>query len=437
MLSLADPDAAVAELDYVLAHGARIVHMRPAPVPDGHGRRATRSATTRHDPVWARLAEASVPVAFHLGDSGYNVAGRRGLGRARAVRAVPRASTCSTRLLVSDRAIHDTIGEPRSSHGVFTRHPTLRVASIENGSDWMHSLVKRLRKQANQTPWVFAEDPLDTIRRHVWVTPYYEEDMRTLADLIGVERILFGSDWPHGEGLAEPDRLREGARRLHRRRGPRRSCATTASSCSSARRPVDRASTRRRPPSRTPASTRRSAPGSTSTGTPTSRSRSGGGSSADAGWTAPHFTTEEGGRGCSRRSPVAVRAAFAELGALRPPGGLGLLMAAPTILTHGTPEQIDAATCPPILDGRGRRGASCSASRAPAPTSPASPPGRSATATTGSSTARRCGAAMAREADYGMLLARTDFDGAQARRASRGSRSRSTSPASRSGRCGR
>ena len=51
---------------------------------------------------------------------------------------------------------------------------------------------------------MFAEDPLDTIRAHVWVTPYYEEDLRTLADLIGVERILFGSDWPHGEGLADP-----------------------------------------------------------------------------------------------------------------------------------------------------------------------------------------------------------------------------------------
>jgi len=34
--------------------------------------------------------------------------------------------------------------------------------------------------------------------------PYYEEDLKKLADLIGVERILFGSDWPHGEGLADP-----------------------------------------------------------------------------------------------------------------------------------------------------------------------------------------------------------------------------------------
>ena len=42
------------------------------------------------------------------------------------------------------------------------------------------------------------------MRAHVWVTPYYEEDLHALADLIGIERVLFGSDWPHGEGLAEP-----------------------------------------------------------------------------------------------------------------------------------------------------------------------------------------------------------------------------------------
>ena len=200
MLSLSDPDAALAEVESLIERGVRIVHVRPAPVPAEHG--TSRSLGDKlHDPVWARLAEAGVPVAFHLGDSGYE-------GRfASAWGALDTfgfgMSDPLGRVIVADRAIHDTIAS-LIVHGVFDRHPKLRVASIENGSDWMHLLAKRLKKQANQTPWVFERDPVQTLREHVWVTPYYEEDLRELAELIGVERILFGSDWPHGEGLAEP-----------------------------------------------------------------------------------------------------------------------------------------------------------------------------------------------------------------------------------------
>jgi predicted TIM-barrel fold metal-dependent hydrolase len=200
MLSLADPDEAAAEVDRVLAAGARVVHVRPAPVPGPNG--TSRSLGDKlFDPAWARLAEASAPVAFHLGDSGY----QRQFGPAWGARDTFGFGNSDpfAQVLVSDRAIHDTVAS-LVVHGVFKRHPSLRVASIENGSDWMGLLAKRLRKQANQTPWVFAEDPLDTLRRHVWVTPYLEEDLTELAELIGVERILFGSDWPHGEGVAQP-----------------------------------------------------------------------------------------------------------------------------------------------------------------------------------------------------------------------------------------
>ncbi|MFA5885538.1 MAG: amidohydrolase family protein [Acidimicrobiia bacterium] len=200
MLSLAAPSGALVELDSLLERGARVVHIRPAPVPTANG--GGRSlGDPLHDPVWARLAEAGVPVAFHLGDSGYDLFAAAWGGKPyfEPFRPVDPLS----KLVVSDRAIHDTIGS-LVAHGVFGRHPALRVASIENGSEWVHLLAKRLRKQANQTPWAFAEDPLDTIRRHVWVAPYFEEDVRKLADTIGLDRVLFGSDWPHGEGLAQP-----------------------------------------------------------------------------------------------------------------------------------------------------------------------------------------------------------------------------------------
>ena len=200
MLSLADPDAALAEVEYLLERGVRIIHMRPAPVPGVNG--TSRSLGDKlHDPVWARLAEAGVPVAFHLGDSGYDAQFAAAWGASDSFGFGK--SDPLGRVMVSDRAIQDTVAS-LVVHGAFQRHPKLRIASIENGSDWMGVLVKHLRKQANQTPWVFAEDPLDTIRRHVWVTPYLEEDLSALAQLIGVERILFGSDWPHGEGVAQP-----------------------------------------------------------------------------------------------------------------------------------------------------------------------------------------------------------------------------------------
>ena len=66
----------------------------------------------------------------------------------------------------------------------------------------------------------------------------------------------------------------------------------------------------------------------------------------DAGWTAPHFSLEWGGRGYSRRSLGTVYKAFRAAGAVAPPGGLGMMMAAPTILTHGTPEQIERHVTP-------------------------------------------------------------------------------------------
>jgi alkylation response protein AidB-like acyl-CoA dehydrogenase len=129
---------------------------------------------------------------------------------------------------------------------------------------------------------------------------------------------------------------------------------------------------------------------------------------AAAGWTAPHLSVEQGGRGLARRAEAVVRAAFTDYGALRPPGGLGLLMAAPTILTQGTPEQIERLVTP-ILEGQV---AWCQLF---------SEPGAGSDLAGLTTRARRDGdrwiingqkvwSSQAMESDYGMLIARTNLD---------------------------
>lgn len=60
-----------------------------------------------------------------------------------------------------------------------------------------------------------------------------------------------------------------------------------------------------------------------------------------AGWSAPGLPTNAYGHGLSRNDTVRVQDEIARFGALGAPGGLGLMLAAPTIATHGSQEQID------------------------------------------------------------------------------------------------
>jgi predicted TIM-barrel fold metal-dependent hydrolase len=87
---------------------------------------------------------------------------------------------------------------------VFIRVPKLRVATIENGAEWVKPLFDKLSKTYKMRGFLFEEDPRETFKRHVWVAPFYENDLGELASLIGTDHILFGSDWPHAEGLADP-----------------------------------------------------------------------------------------------------------------------------------------------------------------------------------------------------------------------------------------
>ncbi len=71
-----------------------------------------------------------------------------------------------------------------------------------------------------------------------------------------------------------------------------------------------------------------------------------------SGWAAPTLPVGSYGKGLSRGDAVLVQQAIADHGALGAPGGLGLLLAAPTIATHGTPEQVEDYVRPIVTGQR-------------------------------------------------------------------------------------
>ncbi|MDE1145101.1 MAG: amidohydrolase family protein [Azospirillaceae bacterium] len=199
MISLTDLNRAIAELEFVLEAGARVIGIRPAPVPGFRGSRSFGYA--EFDPFWARVNEAGIFVCMHASDSGYDQINRWWTGGREwiAFDNDPFKQTL------------DNLGRPISDslsalicHGVFDRHPNLRVVSVENGASWVEPFLHRLDRAYGQMPKSFTRHPRDTFREHVFVAPFYEDDAAKLAESIPVERILFGSDYPHPEGLAEP-----------------------------------------------------------------------------------------------------------------------------------------------------------------------------------------------------------------------------------------
>jgi predicted TIM-barrel fold metal-dependent hydrolase len=213
LLSLVDVELAVAELERLLARGARMVHLLAGPITGGDG--TGRSPGDPYfDAVWSRLAEARVPVAYHAAESGYNELVSTQWGH----RARPRShhqSAWQNAFCFIEAPIMHTLAALIFDN-VFGRHPNLRVATIECGSGWVGQLLPRIDKAqkscTSHSPWIggrLSERASDVFKAHVRVNPFPEEDHAKLFEWLRPEQLLFGSDWPHPEGIPEPRRYPE------------------------------------------------------------------------------------------------------------------------------------------------------------------------------------------------------------------------------------
>ena len=203
IITLPIVDQAIEELDWLVERGAKAILIRPAPVPD-FGNRRRSFALPEFDAFWKKVEEADIVVGMHASDSGFQRYVNEWEGHDGEFLPFDKKPSAFYQLLHSeDRIINDVVTSI-IGHGLVTRFPKLRIMPVENGSAWVRPLVKRLQRVYDRSPEAFDEDPIEAFKRCIYVHPFHEEDPIGLVELIGADNVLFGSDFPHPEGMYDP-----------------------------------------------------------------------------------------------------------------------------------------------------------------------------------------------------------------------------------------
>jgi len=197
-IAIQDPAAALAELKRCLKLGFKGIFLAPETIG---GRRFSHPD---FDPIWSECEAAGIPVCLHVIVRFNRAPGIIGQfyqpGDFRAVfgfalggfaQVVPAAMT-----MVAD--------------GLFDRFPQLKVLCVEAGCGWAPYIMDRMDEKYEHLGWTFPTKlkPSDYFRRNIWVVAEPEE--RTIGatmDLLGEERVLWGSDYPHIDSTLEAPRL--------------------------------------------------------------------------------------------------------------------------------------------------------------------------------------------------------------------------------------
>ncbi len=197
-LALQDSASALAELRRCIKLGFKGVFVPPEPI---NGKRFSHSD---FDPIWRECEEAGLPVCLHVIVRFNRAPGLLGNfyqpGEFRMVygfalggfaQIVPAMMT-----MIAD--------------GLFDRFPRLKVLCVEAGAGWAPYIMDRMDEKYEHLGWTFPLKlkPSDYFRRNIWVVAEPEErTIGSVMELMGEDRVLWGSDFPHVDSTLEAPRL--------------------------------------------------------------------------------------------------------------------------------------------------------------------------------------------------------------------------------------
>ncbi len=207
-LNYLEVNEALKELDRCIDRGFRGVFVYPEPVG---GR---RPGHPDFDPLWARCREAGIPLCVHLV---VRLGSSNPLGRwyGSQVQDVTEAHETNNGAMLFSFSIGGTsqlIPAVTSmvADAMFDRHPDLKVVMVEAGAGWAAYLMDRMDEKYAYFDWrqKLRMKPSDYMRRNVyWVAEPEERTIASQLELVGSDRILWGSDFPHVDSTEQAPHL--------------------------------------------------------------------------------------------------------------------------------------------------------------------------------------------------------------------------------------
>jgi predicted TIM-barrel fold metal-dependent hydrolase len=180
-----DPAAADRAMQQILDLGFKTFMVPSKPGKDLNGKDLSY-ADEHFDRFWALANEAGLPVCFHIGEA-IDIDRRGGVGAANMVLGAPFRSPFGQLVF----------------GGVFDRHPKLQVVFAEGGIAWVPPALQDAEAQWDNFRGIL--DPIAHRPSHYWhehCFATFQNDRLGLSqiDVIGADRVLWASDFPHSEG---------------------------------------------------------------------------------------------------------------------------------------------------------------------------------------------------------------------------------------------
>ena len=197
-----DPDEAARELAHCIRRGFRGLFVPPE-VVDGR-----RPSDPHFDAIWRQCEEAGIPGCLHV-----IVRFTAGAGSFGAWHMTRPGSVFTFGLGATGQMIPAMAA--MVVDGLFERFPKLKIVSVEAGCGWAAYLMDRLDEKYGR----FGGTPLkpsEYVRRNCYFVAEPEErTIGAMLDLVGEDRILWGSDYPHVDSYLEaPQQIRHAVAEL-------------------------------------------------------------------------------------------------------------------------------------------------------------------------------------------------------------------------------